>query len=596
MNRTPLTLTSHPSRLLRSKSAQALALLLAACVAPAPLAAQPTYQEPSKVNIAWNRLYNYDEVVSISRELVAAYPDLLTLESIGKSVQGRDIWVITLNAKPTGPAESKPAIYIDANIHGNEVQGSEVVLYSIWYLTKSYGRVAQLTQLIDRSAFYFIPMVNPDGRAYWFDQPNSMNSSRGGQKPTDNDGDGLFDEDPPNDLDGDGLLLQMRREDPNGRWRESADDPRMLVQIAPDAKGEFKRYSRVNQEGIDDDGDGDVNEDGAGGYDPNRNWPADWQPEYIQFGAGDYPLSLPESKAIADFILARPNIAAVQAYHNSGGMILRPPGAKYIEYAQEDVSVYDRIGQRGERILPFYRYMIIWKDLYTVYGGFVNWTAEDLGIISFTNELWSDDQYYQRKEPDTTEKERLDFNDYVLFGQAFVPWKPLTHPVYGAVEVGGWIKMTGRIPPSFNLEELCHRNFAFTMFHAEQMPLVEIDNATLDDLGDGLTRVRVDVHNRRLIPTTTAQGAKRGVGPRDYIELIGEGVHVVAGGRVRDRFLAPFEFVESRPQRLWLDRGLAGESTTTFQWLVSGAGPAKVRFGGPRVADVERSLTVAPQK
>lgn len=563
-----------------------------AALTTAPLLAQPTYQDPSKVNIAWNRLNNYDEVVDICRQLVAAYPDMLKMESIGKSVQGRDMWALTLNIESTGPHTSKPAIYIDANIHGNEVQGSEVVLYTIWYLTKSYGHIEKLTQLMDRAAFYFIPMVNPDGRAYWFNAPNTMNSSRGGQKPLDDDGDGLFDEDPPNDIDGDGMLLQMRREDPNGRWRESPDDPRILIPIDPQSKGEFKRYTRMFQEGIDDDGDGDVNEDGPGGYDPNRNWPADWQPDFIQGGAGDFPLSLPESQSIANFVLARPNIAAVQAYHNSGGMILRGPGAKQIEYPQEDVAVYDRIGQRGERMLPFYRYMIIWKDLYVVHGGFVNWTAEDLGIISFTNELWADDQYYQQKGASNSDKDRLEFNDYVLFGQAFVPWKKIQHPVYGEVEVGGWIKMTGRVPPSFNLEELCHRNFAFTMFHADQMPLVEFTNATVEDLGGGLSRVRVDASNRRLIPTTTAQGASRGYGARDYIELVGDGLTVVAGGTIRDRFTAPFDFVEHRPQRLWLDRGLRGESTTTFQWIVSGAGAAKIRFAGPRTKAVETEIKV----
>ena len=63
----------------------------------------------------------------------------------------------------------------------------------------------------------------------------------------------------------------------------------------------------------------------------NRNWPTDWQPNYIQFGAGECPLDRPETKAIAEFIMAHPNIAAGQSYHNAGGMILRGPGAAYLE-------------------------------------------------------------------------------------------------------------------------------------------------------------------------------------------------------------------------------------------------------------------------
>ncbi len=560
---------------------------------PAASLAQDGYQYESRVNITWNRLYTYDEVVDICRRLVDAYPNLLTMESIGKSVQGRDMWALTLNNAGTGPHDAKPAMYIDANIHGNEVQGSEVVLYTIWYLTKSHGRVENLTELIDRCSFYFIPMVNPDGRAYWFDEPNTASSSRGGQKPTDNDGDGLFDEDPPNDLDGDGLLLEMRREDPNGGWRESPEDPRMLIRVEPEARGEFKRYERLGLEGIDDDGDGQINEDGPGGYDTNRNWPADWQPNYIQFGAGEFPLSLPESKCIADFILARPNIAAVQAYHNSGGMILRGPGARYVEYDRRDIAVYDHIGRRGEQILPFYRYMIIWQDLYTVHGGFVNWTAEDLGIISFTNELWTPNKYYDSAER-ASPAQRYAFDDMLLFGQSYTRWKPFDHPVYGRIEIGGWSKWTGRVPPAFKLEEECHRNFAFTMYHASHMPLLEWSEPEVTPLGGGLSRIRADVLNRRLIPTVTEQGRRRGYGPRDYAEISGDGLTVIAGGTLRDRFTAPFEFLEHQPQRVWADGGIDGEGRQTFQWIVSGAGEATLRYSSPRARDIELKLHIAP--
>lgn len=553
-----------------------------------PAGAQDGYNDPSKVNIAWNRLYNYDEAVKICRDLCDAYPELLKGEVIGKSYEGRDLWAFTLNVEKTGPHDSKPGMYIDGNIHGNEAQATEVVLYSMWYLTKSYGKVPQLTALMDRASFYFLPMINPDGRAHWFDKPNTSSSSRGGKKPTDNDGDGLFDEDGPNDIDGDGQLLSMRRENPAGAWRESPEDPRMLVRVEPLARGDFKRYDRLGEEGLDDDGDGLVNEDGPGGYDTNRNWPADWQPNYIQFGAGDFPASLPETQAIVKFILARPNIAGAQSYHNAGGMILHGPGAGHITYPPDDEQVYEAIGRRGEQMLPYYRYMTIWKDLYVVHGGLVNWTAEDLGIISFTNELWTGSKYFN--DPGRAgEKDQLRFNDDLMFGQMFVPWKKVAHPVYGEVEVGGWMKMTGRVPPSFHMEEECHRNFAFTMFHAEQMPLVELRNVTADPIGANLWRVRVDAHNLRLIPTTTAQGARRRYGPRDFIEIVGDGVKVVAGGTIENRFTAPFHFVEHNPHKLWIDEGLGGERYQTFQWLLSApqAARATIRLSGPRFRDVE---------
>ena len=116
----------------------------------------------------------------------------------------------------------------------------------------------------------------------------------------------------------------MRIKDPQGRQKRHPDYPEhLMIRAKPDEPGE---YTLLGWEGIDNDGDGRVNEDGRGGYDLNRNWSWDWQPAYIQYGAMDYPFSQPEPRAVARFVLAHPNIAAGQCFHNNGGMILRGPG------------------------------------------------------------------------------------------------------------------------------------------------------------------------------------------------------------------------------------------------------------------------------
>src|SRR5262249_60728604 len=104
----------------------------------------------------------------------------------------------------------------------------------------------------------------------------------------------------PDHLDGDGKLCLMRKKVPlgTGTHRLDPDDPRVMIPVEPGQKGD---YVILGSEGIDNDGDGRINEDGPGGYDMNRNWPSDWLPDYVQFGAGDYPLSFPEPRAIADF-------------------------------------------------------------------------------------------------------------------------------------------------------------------------------------------------------------------------------------------------------------------------------------------------------
>src|SRR5262249_12881352 len=162
-----------------------------------------------------------------------------------------------------------------------------------------------------RVTLYILPSQNPDGRDWWFHGPNSAHSARSGMMPYDDDRDGVADEDPPNDLDGDGSITEMRKKvEKGGTHVQDPDDQRLMRPARPDEVG---TYVLLGSEGIDDDGDGLINEDGPGGYDMNRNWPADWRPNSVQFGAGDYPLSFPECRVIADFILAHKNIAALQS-------------------------------------------------------------------------------------------------------------------------------------------------------------------------------------------------------------------------------------------------------------------------------------------
>ncbi len=555
--------------------------------------------KPHKVNLAFNRYYSYEELTQALQTLQKAYPTFLTLQSVGKSYQGRDIWVVIVNNPDTGPEMSKAAMYIDGNIHGNEIQGAEVCLYTIWYLMEHYGEIDKVTELVDRRVFYILPTVNPDGRAWWFEQPNTSSSSRSGLKPTDNDNDGLFDEDGYDDLDGDGEILQMRKKMPWGDYRVSSQDPRLMERVEP---GQVGDYIMLGLEGIDNDGDGRINEDGPGGYDPNRNWPTDWQPNYIQSGAGEYPLSLPESRAVAEFIFSHPNIAGVQAYYNSRGMILRGPGAEERgDPPAGDLRVYDLIGKKGESILPHYRYLTIWKDLYTVHGGFVNWTYEGLGIFSFTNELFSTQQYSgQQQGPEgergprrggiEAQKQRLEFNDLVEFGQMFVPWHPCNHPTYGEIEIGGWRKRSSRVNPGFMLEELCHRNCAFTLYHADQMPLVEIREVEKLALGDRLYRLRVTLANKRAIPTISQQAARHRLQRPDWVSISGKNLNVISAGFVRDRYLGPVEAVERHPEKVRLTEGIGGHDEVQIEWVVRGSGRVRIRFEGVKGGVAEQEF------
>jgi len=520
-----------------------------------------------KVNVEWNRFYDTAGLGSILARLHTAFPKLTRLYSVGKSVEGRDLWCLEVTSG-SGDAKRKPGMYIDGNIHGNEVQGGEAVAYTAWYLCHQYGRLDKVTELLDRCVFYLIPTINPDGRDHWFHQAQTAHSSRSGIRPFDNDHDGVADEDDVDDLDGDGSITMMRIKDPHGRWKPHPQFPEyLMVEAAPDEPGE---YTLLGYEGIDNDGDGLVNEDPVGGYDMNRNWAWDWQPNYIQFGSQEYPFSLPETRALSEFVSARRNIAAFQTYHNAGGMILRAPGREGGVMRPGDERLHQAIAQRGEKMLPFYRSMIVWKDLYTVWGGEFDWSYGALGIVSFSNELWNM-RNVDRGAAAPSNEDSAAFLRYVLLNDGVVKWHPFQHPTYGAIEIGGPKKEWGRTPPSFLLEEECHRNMAFTLYHADQMPRLSLSDVKLEKLDDGLYKIWVEIENSRLIPTHTEQDAINHINSQDLVLLKGPTVKVLSAGRVTDRYFKRVEAVERRPERVEL-KNIAGMGTARVQFVVSGHG------------------------
>jgi hypothetical protein len=543
--------------------------LLALLLLVATVGAGEPVSPPPKVPLRFDRLYDTAALAEALAALRDAWPEFLRLETIGKSSQGRDLTLAVL-FDPEGPPErSRPAIWIDAAIHGNEVQGAEVCLYTLSWLLENRGLLPEIAGLLRRVTFYVLPCVNPDARGYWFSVAGTPEFPRSGLRPEDEDHDGLADEDGPDDLDGDGSITLMRKRVANGgTHRTVRDDPRRMEPVPP---GQDGAWVVLGWEGIDNDADGEVNEDGPGGYDLNRNFPGDWRPEGFQGGAGPYPLCYPETRAVAEFLFAHPNVAAVQSYHTSGGMILRGPGVADAEpWPEEDLVVYGELGRAGERILPHYRYLVLAKDLYVAHGSLVAFACEGLGAFAFTNELWSDDQYDGRA--DSADHHR--FDEEVEFGVHFAPWRPFKHPRFGDIEIGGRRKTMGRVPPLFMLPELCHRNMAFTLKHAEELPEIALGPPEVEPLGSGLFRVRAEVANRRLIPTRSALAARRGIGLPDLFSIEVAGGRVVAGGLLHGAPLRErVDPAEREVARLRVDRGVPSHGRVRAEWIVSWGGP-----------------------
>jgi hypothetical protein len=585
---------------------KSLTLLSTAFVVASLFAAPAAHaqQRPeSKSALRFDHFRDFPTLVAESKALAAAHPELLTYSEIGSSSQGRPIFVLTLNNAKTGPDTAKPAMYIDGNIHGNEIQASETVLYTVWYLVEQYGENKAITDLLDRVAFYFIPCANPDGRQMWFETQNSPHSSRTGMKPTDNDRDGAADEDGPDDLDGDGSIGMMWRRDPNGTHRRSELDPNEMEFVPPEPRtdGTIRRgdWSMAGQEGFDNDGDGEINEDGPGGYDMNRNWPGDWQPKHVEGGAGDWPLAYPETDCVGRFIYARPNIAAGQSYHNTGGMILRGPGAQNREGAYAgDLATYNAIQDAGAEMLPGYRSMVLWSDLYPVRGGFVTWLAESLGVVSFTNELWTEKRIMENGG-DPSPDQRKRFRERVLFGETRTPLTEAVHPTLGPILVGGSNKWSSRIPPSWMLEEECHRNAAFTIFHASEMPRLSFGAPLVKDLGGGLYEITVEIKNDALIPTRTARAAQSKIGLPDRVMLKApEGATIVSSGLVSNRFDTTLNGNQAGIDRVMLESGVPGRGSRFVRFYATGkAGDAiEIEVLAEKARTLKGSVALTPTK
>ena len=260
--------------------------------------------------IDFNRYYKYEELTELLEGYAQDHPNLVRIESIGKSYEGRDIWVVTVTNFDTGADDDKPAVWVDGNIHATELSGSTACLYHLHTLVSGYGQDDDITRCLDTRAFYICPRINPDG-AEWAlaDIPKFVRSSTRPYPYQEDPVEGLTTE----DIDEDGRVLTMRVPDPNGTWKAHPEEPRLMVRRDPIESG--GTYFRLLPEGRLTNYDGTTINilPSKQGLDLNRNFPMEWKQEVEQKGAGPYPTSEPEVRAVVDFVVA--TIILAQSHH-----------------------------------------------------------------------------------------------------------------------------------------------------------------------------------------------------------------------------------------------------------------------------------------
>jgi murein tripeptide amidase MpaA len=479
--------------------------------------------------IKFDQFYRYEELTRILHDYSEKYPDLVHIDSIGKSHEGRDIWLLTVTNFDTGPDTEKPAVWVDGNIHALELSGSTACLYHLNTLITGYSKDDEITRCLDTRVFYICPRISPDG-AEWAlaDQPKIVRSST---RPYPHDEDpieGLKTE----DIDGDGRILTMRVRDPNGTWKPHPEEPRLMIRRDPIESG--GQYYRLLPEGHLTNYDGVTIKllSPKEGLDLNRNFPMEWKQEGEQKGAGPYPTSEPEVRAVVDFIIGHNNIGSTISFHTYSGVILRPYASQADdEFIPEDLWTYQKIGEKGTEVTGYPNISIFHEFKYhpkkVISGGF-DWTYEHLGMFIWAVEIWApmreagieDYKYIEwfREHPIEDDLKIIEWLDSIDDGKGIVDWYPFTHPDLGEVELGGIDFLRVWVNPPFELLEKEVSKFPkWLIWQALISPKLELRDVSSTRINNDTYKVRLVLENSGWLPTYVTKKALEKKSVRDVI-------------------------------------------------------------------------------
>ncbi|HYF75629.1 MAG TPA: M14 family metallopeptidase [Symbiobacteriaceae bacterium] len=510
-----------------------------------------------------SKYHRYDEITAFLKAWAEIYPHLCRLESVGKSAEGREIWSMTITNFATGADTVKPAYHINGQHHAGEVTAAATAVYTIHYLLTEYGTNPAVTELLDTRVVYVLPRLSVDGTEWYFDQPQMLRSTPL-MWPSPEEPEGLR----PEDINGDGKILLMRIKHPEGEWKVSEKDARLMVRRRPeDREGTFYKIHtegtikrRTESGELEPFYDGrPITGDPGGPYarersfDFNRNYPLNWKPQYRQPGAGRYPFDRPEVRAMAEFWLKHPNIGAAMSYHTRSGMNLRPsPLIGDDKMNSFDLQMYKTIGDTCQRITG-YPTVSVYEYFTADYnpdrldvGSWLEWAYDQMGVQGFEMELWNFPYicgvpYRPFKELKNLSDEKreeealmqLQWNDRELNGEGFTNWTPFAHPQLGPVEIGGWEpKFVGQNPPEKLLHQEVHKNCLFTVEHALSLPLLRVGDVRVTRLGVGLFKLAVQVVNQGFLPTNVTQVAVNMKATKP-VEVTLAGEAKVVGGKAK---------------------------------------------------------------
>lgn len=536
-----------------------------------------------------DRYYRYEHLTDMLQGWAKHYPSIVQIESIGKTFEGRDIWALTLTNVNTGAHSEKPAFFVDANIHAGEVTGSATVLWLLNHLLTGYGNDEHITKLLDESVLYAIPAIMLDGIEMYLTSPERMRSSVR-PYPDPEVKEGLVRE----DLDGNGIVLQMRVKDPNGPWKISPDDNRVMIRREPDE--DSGEYYYVLPEGKIKDWDGGAIKLAPDllGLDLNRNFPHNWAPEWKQRGAEELPLSEPETRALAEFLTSHPNIYATQHFHTQSAVILRPSSGEPDEDLPKlDLAIFKALGKMGEEETG-YKCVSIYHDFAydkktPIYGAVLDWVYGSFGAYAFSTELWSlprkagieitDYIGWGKDHPNEDDVAIAKALDEHADGDGIHAWIPFEHPQLGKVEIGGLdYKFAWQNPPGSLLEEVTAGNAKFVVRKMGTAPRIVFGDISVEKLVEGMYRVAAVIQNTGFLPTYVSERGKATgqIKPVRVSLTASDGVEIVSGKPEQDP--GHLDGRANQYGSLGFPARWSNLSRGRVEWIVSGASGANIEL------------------
>jgi hypothetical protein len=468
---------------------------------------------------------DYSALSAQLRTWAELYPDFVRLRSLTKTPEGRDLWLLIIGREPE---RVRPAAWVDGNMHAGELAGSSVALTIAEDLITLLrdGALPGLPDAIGaclrEGLFYILPRISPDGAEcvlktgrYVRSVPRDARLDRGRPRWR------------CHDLDEDGSVRTLRVLDPGGEFVESPIEPGLMVQRELSDAGPFyKLYPEGSIEHFD--GRTIPNPDFFvdNPVDLNRNFPWHWAPEHDQAGAGPFPASEPESRAIVEFATAHPEIFVWLNLHTYGGVGIRPlghaPDEKMVPF---DLAVYRQIEHWLEQITGYPMVSGYQEFLYEpdkpLHGDLTDYAYNQRGAIAYVIELWDLFARLGKARPKRfvdhyTRLERADLERLARWdreengGKLQAPWRPFEHPQLGRLEVGGMDPLVGVWNPSLSaLGEVCERQSRCFLHVAALAPRLRLSAPKVTALGEGVSKIEWKLENHGYLPTFILQSAEK---------------------------------------------------------------------------------------